>query len=74
MIKVDSMTLEGFNENGRNVKASLIADTKDEVIAIGNDAATVAGLTDGDKLTLGSTCFCANADFGILNSEGVWTF
>lgn len=58
----------------RKIIASLVADTKAEVIAIGANGSTVNGLQTGDTMLLGSTCLCANGDFGILNSSGVWTF
>lgn len=79
MIKVDSSNLtvdDAFTltNKPRNVKATLIADTKDEVEAIGNDGSTVDGLRDGDILEFGSTCLCVDGSFGILGSDGNWTF
>lgn len=74
MIKVTSITGEGYTEEGyRLVKASLVSDTAEEVadVTTGDD---IDGLTENDHLTLGSTCLVANGDFGILNSSGVWTF
>lgn len=75
MIKINgSISVEEETDISRKVKVPLIADTKDEVIAIGSDGSTVLGLKDGDVLQLGSTCLCATGDFGIINSSGSWTF
>lgn len=74
MIKITGYSVEKDIAGAREVRASLVADTKDEVVEIGSDGSTVVGLMNGDKLTLGSTCLCANCDFGVLNSSGTWTF
>ena len=74
MIKVTSITGEGYNEDGtRNVKASLVADTVEEV-AEATTGANIDGLTENDVLTLGSTCLVATGEFGILSSTGIWNF
>lgn len=75
MIKLSgSPVVEKDTKGAREVRVSLVADTKAEVIAIGANGSNVSGLQSGDKMTLGSTCLCANCDFGVLNSSGVWTF
>lgn len=74
MIKLNGISVEEVSADKRKVKVSLVADTKDEVIAIGKDGSTVVGLKDGDEMTLGSTCLCATGDFGLINSNGNWTF
>lgn len=76
MIKLTGISVEGIDKitGAKIAKVSLSSDTKDEVVAIGDDGSTVDGLSAGDKMTLGSTCLCATGDFGILNSSGVWTF
>lgn len=61
-------------EKPRLVKASLVADTKEEVIAIGTDATTIQNLRETDTLDFGSTCLCTDGSFGILDSNGEWKF
>lgn len=72
MIKVTNVVIEKYHP--KQVKVSLIADTKAEVIAIKNDGSSVVGLQAGDIMTFGSTCLCVNGDFGILKSDGTWQF
>lgn len=75
MIKLEDCEVEGFNKDGtRNVKANLIADTSIEVEDIGTSAEKVIGLNKDDHLTMGSTCFTTEMEFGILNSAGNWRF
>ena len=79
MIKVDSSNLtidDALTQinKPRKVKANLIADKKEEVEAIGNDGSTVDGLREGDILEFGSTCLCIDGSFGMLGSNGNWTF
>lgn len=71
MIKCDEMTR---NYNTNTVRASLIADTKSEVVAMGAECSGVVGLADGTKLELGSDCFTTDCELGILTSNGVWKF
>lgn len=49
-------------------KASLFADTKEEVV----DGMEVIGLQDGYTLAAGSSCLTADKDFAFLDSEGEW--
>lgn len=75
MIKLDSMEIEKYLDNGgRVVKAKLIADTSLEVEANGKYGAGVEELNDNDEMSLGSTCITADAEIGILNSAGNWNF
>lgn len=52
--------------------ASLVADTKEEVIAMGNVANNVYGLQNGTILTFGSTCFTVEQELIMLDSQNQW--
>lgn len=62
------------NYSDKKCTADLVADTKDEVIAMGSTTKGVEFLADGYTLLLGSTCMTAQGDFGILGSDGNWNF
>lgn len=66
MIKI----LKIFEENGLNVRAALIADTKDEV----TDNAEIIGLHSNAVLTIGSTVLTTEGDYAIRNSSGAWVW
>ena len=73
MVVCKDFTVISEDENGIVVRASLDADSKSEVM----DKTTgegIEGLLDTDRLFLGSSCFCADMEFGRINSSGVWTF
>lgn len=72
MIKASSITVEKEENNVRYVEVSLKADTGAEVKANGTDVTNIANLKPTDVLTMGSTCLCADGDFLMLNSSGVW--
>lgn len=74
MIKVKRLDVDKTTEFGRVVDVFLVADTADEVKAIGNDGSTVVGLKANDVIALGSTCMIASGGFGTINSNGTWTF
>lgn len=77
MIKVTNIVaVESVNEKTKErlVRADLIADESVEVEDIGNNGASVVGLSDKDKLAMGSTCFTASMEFGMLDSTGNWRF
>lgn len=75
MIKQTGYVIEDDKKTEeREIRASLVADNKEEVIANGASCRGILGLMYNDKLTLGSTCLCATGDFGILDSEGNWHF
>ena len=74
MIKATDSQFEK-NENGqRQVLATLVADTSDEVIAHGASGEGILYLQPNDVMTFGSTCLCVDGKFGMLNSSGVWEF
>lgn len=52
----------------------MVADTKEEVNAIGTDGSTVVGLKKDDIISFGSTCITTSGDFGILKSNGSWNW
>lgn len=75
MIKCTDYVLEGFTLSGKTeVRASLVADNKAEVLANGVDASNISGISDDSVLTLGSTCMTADGDYGILDSSSAWHF
>lgn len=74
MLKAKDSIFEENVDGERRVIVSLVADTKEEVIAHGTSGAGVERLQPNDVMQFGSTCLCATGDFGILNSEGVWQF
>ena len=74
MIKAYNILIEKTRQDGRDISASLKADTAAEVTSIGNDASTVVNCLAGDKFVLGTTCLTATGDFGLINSDGIWTF
>jgi hypothetical protein len=74
MVKVTSMVVESTENGVREVIASLAADTKAEVDACGSSGANIKGLTANDIMTLGSTAFCADGNFGRLRSDGIWNW
>lgn len=74
MVKCTGFDTEGDFLDGRG-RASLVADTADEVIAMGTTADGVVGLADGTEMTMGSDCFViADKSLGLLNSSGTWVF
>ena len=74
MIKATGSEYEK-NENGqRQVLATLVSDTSDEVIAHGTSGQGVIGLQSNDIMTFGSTCLTADGKFGMLDSSGNWEF
>ena len=74
MVKVQSIKIESITDDNKHIVASLIADTKEDVIACGTSGANIVGLTAEHILTLGSTAFCADSNFGILDSNGNWNW
>ena len=74
MVKVTGMTVEKIENGVREVIVSLASDTKAEVDACGSSGANVKGLNASDIMTLGSTAFCADGNFGRLRSDGVWNW
>lgn len=76
MIKLSGApSIEGYSSDGkRYVRASLWADTENEVLNI-TTGAGVQGLNDDDILTMGSTVLTAEeGSFGRLGSDGTWNF
>lgn len=77
MIKVNiikSIRYDKDDLHTRIVTVELLADNPSEVEAIGDKAINVVGLKDNDILDFGSDCKTADLYYGMLNSEGVWTF
>ena len=74
MVKLLDLAIESIKDSKRNVRANLVADTKDEVIACGTSGANIVGLTADDTMVLGSMAICADGGFGILSSNGQWNF
>ncbi len=75
MIKATNFSLENDKDGiGKTVRASLVADTSAEVTAQGTSGDGIIGLSKDDTLSFGSTCLCKNGDFGMLGSDGQWTF
>lgn len=74
MIKCTDFKVERYGTSNKVVLASLDADTKEEVVAMGNIATNVIGLKDGDEISFGSTCVTSSLDVGKLNSSGSWVF
>lgn len=57
-----------YNATNKTVKVALYADAKADV----TDNMEVEGLLPGYALVAGSTCLCANKDFGMLKTDGTW--
>lgn len=75
MVKVAKMILEKHLDNGgRLVRVDLLADTSLEVEDLGKSGRGVLGLNDTDEMAMGSTCFTADSELGVLNSAGNWNF
>lgn len=77
MVKCEKVFIEKYPANKdarREVRADLVADTKDEVYALGDSGLNVDGLKDTDKMVLGSTCRTVLKDNGVLSSSGNWFF
>lgn len=75
MIKLDKLIdIEGHRNGKRLVQVSLIADTKEEVIANGIDCVNIVGLNATDEIVFGSDCLTVNKEFGMLDSLGNWKF
>jgi len=77
MIKCEGKTIEQHKNESQPYdvcEVSLKADTQAEVISMGAIASGVEFLEDGTHLSMGSTCLCANCDFGVLKSDGSWEF
>lgn len=72
MIKASGITVEKEKDGKRYVKCSLNADTGAEIKANGTDVTNIVGLRPTDEMTAFSTCLCADGDFVMLNSSGVW--
>lgn len=51
----------------------MVADTKEEVQNITEDT-KISGIADNEIMTLGSSCMTVNGDYGMLGSDGHWTF
>lgn len=74
MIKCKEYVVDGYKNGKTVVRASLVADTSSEVVAIGANASTVEGLSENYVMSFGSTCLTVNGDFGQLDSSGNWVF
>ena len=75
MIKLDKIvSIDEVKSTHRIVRVDLIADESIEVEDIGTDASTIIGLRPTDVLAMGSTCFTAAMEFGMLDSTGNWRF
>jgi hypothetical protein len=74
MIKATASDYERDDGTNRYVLATLVADTCDEVIAHGTSGNGVVNLQKNDVMTFGSTCLCVDGKFGMLDSNGVWSF
>lgn len=57
-----------YDSSTKTVKASLFADSKDEVV----DGMSVIGLDSSYTLAAGSSCITADKEFAFLDSEGEW--
>ena len=69
--KVEKQT--GTDSSGKRVlKVTLNADTASEVIAIGDDPATVEGMPNDTVIAPFSTCFTASQELLVLDSSGIW--
>lgn len=74
MIKATASDYERDDGTNRYVLATLVADTSDEVIAHGTSGVGVVNLQANDIMTFGSTCLCVDGKFGMLDSNGNWSF
>lgn len=76
MIKLSGTpSIEGYSSDGkRHVRASLWADTENEVLNV-TTGENIQGLNKDDVLTMGSTVLtAAEGSFGRLGSDGTWNF
>ena len=74
MIKALGYEYEGNNGRDRFVVASLVADTKDEVLSHGTSGKGIKGLQSNDIMQFGSTCLVVTGEFGMINSKNEWVF
>lgn len=74
MVKVTNLKVEEQTSKGRRVRVDLVADESIEVEDLGTSGVGVIGLNDTDTMTMGSTCFTATMEFGMLDSTGNWRF
>lgn len=74
MVKVVDLKVEEQTTKGRKIRVNLIADESVEVEDLGTSGVGVIGLNDDDTMTMGSTCFTATMEFGVLDSTGNWRF
>lgn len=58
---------EWVNDDTKEVKGSVVADTKSEV-----ESATIVGLPEGYSLAMGSDITTGAWDIGIMKSDGEW--
>lgn len=76
MVKLSGTpSVEGVSSDGkRHVRASLWADTENEVLGL-TTGENIQGLNKDDILTMGSTVLTAEeGSFGRLGSDGTWNF
>jgi len=73
-INVEKRTTTPDGSTIRICECSLMSDTSDEVIAIGNDGSTVVGLDSTIRIAPFSTCFTKDKELGVLGSDNQWTF
>lgn len=74
MIKVTKIKIEKITPEHRYVRVELLSDTAVEVEDIGESGESVTGLLPTDLMTMGSTCFTSEMEFGMLDSTGNWKF
>lgn len=75
MIKLSGAPIvEKYTEGKRYVRASLWADTEDEMSGVVTGEG-IDGLNENDVLTMGSTVMTiVDSSFGKLGSNGTWYF
>lgn len=73
MVKALGIKSELF-EDELVVRVNLVADTKDEIEALGDTATNVVGLSNGTKLSMGSMAITVGGELGVLGSDGTWNF
>lgn len=72
MVRCDDFLVLSENDTGRDVKATLVADDSSEVTMSTGEG--IDGLRDTDRLALGSSCFTAKSEYGVIDSTGTWNW
>ena len=74
MIKASVSVVEKEQDGKKYIRADLLSDTKEEIEAMGTNGDVVEGFSANVIIAPFSTAFTKNKEFGVLGSDGVWTW